>query len=86
VRVRALIEHGTAADVAEGRPVLLSEVDTDGDTVGGQPSGCASVEEAKALAEESAGGQITQWRDAPVDWQPDAITVSNYYTEDGWNR
>lgn len=86
MRVRALIEKGTDEDVADGRPVLLSEVDTEGHTVAGMPVGCASVDEARAAAEDGSGGLITMWKNPPPEWLPDAILVSNYYEEEGWSR
>lgn len=85
MRVRELIEHARQEDVERGQPFSMSTVDSNGDEIGGS-STYASVEEAMRVAEESSEGRIKRWVDPPKEWQPDAIKVSNWYNEEGWNR
>lgn len=84
MRVRYVIERGTATDEENGKPVALGLVDTDGSYVGGGATPYTSIEKAKADAEST--GEVTSWRPAPKEWQPDTLLVSNWYTDEGWSR
>lgn len=83
MRVRYVVEHGTADDVKRGLPVALAEVDADGEYMVG-PTSFASIDAAKA-AGEAEQPDVT-WKDAPKEWQPDTILVSNYWNDEGWDN
>jgi hypothetical protein len=83
MRVRYLIEVMAPGDF---RPVGLAEIDREGEYVGGGSVGCADVEAAKDLAQRSASGLTLKWKLAPVEWQPDALLVSQYFEDEGWDQ
>lgn len=83
MKVRYTIEHGTARDASLGRPVFLATIDSAGEYVVG-PVGYPTIDAAKAAAAKEEP-DLT-WKNAPQDWQPDTILVSNYWNDEGWDN
>jgi hypothetical protein len=75
MRYRYLIEQGTDGVYL----TTITREDTDGRAVS-----VADVETAKLLASQdpSTTYQNLRWKEAPVDWQPDALLISSW-VDDG---
>lgn len=85
MRFRYLIER-TTDDELTGDPRYVVSEATASDPSYRVGTGSLTLDEAKALAQQSAASfdpeAVLVWKPAPVAWQPDAVAVSQY-VDDG---